>query len=112
MCVFLIPAVLFSTSAFANPELARQLRGEFDNCVYASVGKQWQANPKIDSSLATEMGFQACSTEEQAISALLYSTNTPAPQVNAAIVGIRLQVKRTVREIMADPAAYNKKHGG
>jgi len=112
MRVVLISAILFSVPAFANPDLAGQLRREFDNCVYASVGKQWQANPRIDSSLAAEVGFQSCATEEQAMSTLLYSSNTPAYQVNATIVGIRLQLKRAVREIMADPVAYKKKHGG
>lgn len=112
MRVLFAVAVLASTSALANPETAGMLRKEFDNCVYAAVGKQWKANPQIDSSLATEMGFQSCATEEQAMAALLYSTNTPANQVNAAIVGVKLQVKRTVREIMADPVAYKKKHGG
>jgi len=112
MRILLITLALASTPALANPQLAGQLRKEFDNCVYASVGKQWQANPGIDSSLAAEVGFQSCSTEEQAMSALLYATNTPPSQVNAAIVGIRLQLKRTVREIMADPAGYRKKHGG
>lgn len=110
MRILMVLAVLFSTCAFANPDIAAQLRKEFDNCVYGSVGKQWQANPQIDSSLAAEVGFQSCATEEQAMSSLLYSSNTPAYQVNATIVGIRLQLKRTVREIMADPAAYKKKH--
>ena len=112
MRILTIVAALASTPALANPQLAGQLRKEFDNCVYASVGKQWQTNPQIDSSLAAEMGFQACATEEQAMGALLYSTNTPASQVNTTIVGIRLQLKRTVREIMADPAGYKKRHGG
>jgi steroid 5-alpha reductase family enzyme len=110
--ILLVPAILASTAAFADPQTAGQLRKEFDNCVYAAVGKQWQANPRIDSSLAAEMGFQACATEEQAMGTLLYSMSMPASQVNTAIVGVKLQVKRIVREIMADPAGYKKKHGG
>ena len=101
-----------SCNAQNAPDLAVQLRKQYENCVYDAVGLQWKGNLKLDPSLGAENAFQACLTEEQAINALLYSLNTHPAQITTVLVGIKLKLKRTIREIMADPAKYKREHGG
>jgi hypothetical protein len=94
------------------PEVAKRLKAEYENCVYDAVGAQWKGNPRLDSNAGTETAFLACQTEQQAIETLLYSIHTPPVQVVAAILGIKVALKRTVRAIMADPKKYLLEHGG
>src|SRR5258708_10069209 len=52
-CILIVGAMLPSIAlAQSAPDIAAQLRQEYDNCVYASVGSQWKAAPKIDPSVA------------------------------------------------------------
>ena len=49
----------------------RQLRQQYDTCVFESVGSQVASSgAKVNAAVAVEMAFQACATEEQAMFAL------------------------------------------
>jgi hypothetical protein len=109
LAAMLLPAVAAAQSA---PDIASKLRLEYDSCVYGAVGSQWKAQPRIDPNIATEVAFQSCLTEEQGMRAVLGAVDVSYSQIESTIVGIKLNLKRKVREIMADPGAYLRKHGG
>lgn len=102
--------LFFTDPGAAQQDTGTRLRKQFDDCVYASVGQQWTANIKTDPNIAAENAFLACQTEEQAIYSVLGLSGVPQQQAAATVVGIKLQLKRSVREIMADPTGYYKKH--
>ncbi len=112
LCCFAVLLMSEFAAAQSAPDIAAKLRREYDNCVYDAVGTQWKAQPKIHPNTATETAFQTCLTEEQGMRALLGSINVPFPEAETTITGIKLNLKRKVREIMTDPAAYKRKHGG
>ena len=90
-----------------------QLRKAFDDCVYESVAAQLHQIPidarrNADMSSLGEQGFLACATEERAL-AMMLTVNDVSPQViQATLLGIRVQIKRTLRDIVANPARYAK----
>lgn len=109
--LFPLAALLFVSPAMGQPDAATVLRKKFENCVYDEVGVQWKASPRISPNLATETAFQACSTEEQAIVSLMMAMNTDSGRASAALSGLKLRIKSTVREIMTDPAKYMRERG-
>jgi hypothetical protein len=86
---------------------AVQSRKAYDDCVYESVAAQLQQMPisvrrNADMSSLGEQGFMACATEERVLEMTL-SINNVSPQLaQAALLGIRAQIKRTLRRIAAD----------
>ena len=86
---------------------AVQSRKAYDDCVYESVAAQLQQMPisarrNADISSLGEQGFVACATEERVLEMTL-SINNVSPQIaEAALLGIRAQIKRTLRQIVAN----------
>lgn len=58
--------------------------------------------------MVSELAFQACSTEEQAISVLLSTNNVQSDTIAAVVVKIKLDLKKSVRDIAANPTRYLK----
>jgi hypothetical protein len=94
-----------------DPAAAAQSRKAYDDCVYESVATQLQQMPvsarrNADMSSLGEQGFVACATEERVLGMTL-TINSVSPQIaQAALLGIRAQVKRTLRDIAANPEKY------
>jgi hypothetical protein len=91
----------------AGPAAAVQSRKAYDDCVYESVAAQLQQMPvsarrNADMSSLGEQGFVACATEERVLGMTL-TLNNLSPQVaEAALLGIRAQIKRNLRQIIAN----------
>jgi hypothetical protein len=54
---------------------AAAIRKNFDDCFYSSVAGQLKSSKTTDYNMVSEIAFQACSTEEQAIRLFLESNN-------------------------------------
>jgi SPOR domain len=90
-----------------DPAAAVQSRKAYDDCVYESVAAQLQQIPvsvrrNVDMSYLGEQGFVACATEERVLGMTL-TINNVSPQIaQAALLGIRAQIKRTLHQIVAN----------
>jgi hypothetical protein len=82
-----------------NASPAAQIRNEFDNCVYASFGRETRRDPEQDVNLSAELALQACATEERAMAALLANSYVPTARINVIIAHVKLQLKRNLRDI-------------
>ena len=110
MAVAIGISLLCSASAAqeVDPAVAEaQSRKTFDDCVYKSVAaqlKQMAAEIRRDANFVSlsEQGFAACATEERALAMSMIANNFSPPMVQATLLGIRAQIKRTIREIVAD----------
>jgi hypothetical protein len=83
---------------------AVQSRKAYDECVYESVAAQLQQMPvsarrNADMSSLGEQGFLACATEERVLGMTLTISNVSPQVVQVALLGIRAQIKRTLRQI-------------
>jgi hypothetical protein len=89
-----------------------QSRTAYSECVYNSVASQLlqipagPARQNADISSLAEQGFLACATEEQVLIGLLASNNVPRQITQTLLLGIRVQIKQTLRDIVANPAKY------
>jgi hypothetical protein len=80
----------------------------FDDCFYSSVAGQLKISRTTDYNMVSEMAFAACSTEEQAIMALLAAYNVRRDMITAALIRIKLDLKKSIRDIAANPNKYLK----
>jgi hypothetical protein len=87
---------------------AAAVRKNFDDCFYSSVAGQLKASRTTDYNMVSEIAFQACSTEEQAIGLLLTANNVQRETVAALLINIRLDLKKSIRDIAANPNKYIK----
>jgi hypothetical protein len=90
-----------------EPAAAVQSRKVYDDCVYESVAAQLQqmtisARRNADISSLGEQGFLACATEERVLGTTLAINNVSPQVVQIALLGIRAQLKRTLRQIVAN----------
>jgi hypothetical protein len=88
-----------------------QSRKVYDDCVYESVAAQLHQMPvgarrNADFSALGEQGFLTCETEERVLGMTLAVHNVSPQAVQVALLGIRAQVKRTLRDIAANPEKY------
>jgi hypothetical protein len=95
-------------SAFAQQasQQAAAIRKNFDDCFYSSVAGQLKSSRTTDYNMVSELAFQACSTEERAISVLLSANNVQSDTIAAVVVKIKLDLKTSVRDIAANPTKY------
>ena len=100
---FLPPQKVFAQQA--DPQAAA-VRKNFDDCFYSSVAAQLKSSRTTDYNMVSELAFQACSTEEQAIGVLLTANNVQRQTVDALVIKIKLDLKRSVRDIAANPSRY------
>jgi hypothetical protein len=89
-----------------------QSRKAYGDCVYESVSAQLLQIPvgtrrNADMSALGEQGFLACATEEGVLRMYLSMHNASSQVIQAALLGIRAQIKRTLRQIAADPEKYS-----
>jgi hypothetical protein len=102
--------LMASQDAFAqqaNLEAAA-VRKNFDDCFYSSVAEQLKSSKTTDYNMVSENAFQACSTEERAIGVLLTANNVERQTVAALLIRIRLDLKKSIRDIAANPNRYLK----
>jgi hypothetical protein len=109
-------AVAIGISLLCGPLAAQQVdpavaegqsRKAFDDCVYKSVAtqlKQMSVEVRRDANSISlgEQGFVACAKEERALGMDMIANNFSPPMVQATLLGIRAQIKQTVRQIVAD----------
>jgi hypothetical protein len=96
-----------ATAQQVDPAAAVQSRKAYDACVYESVAAQLQQMPisarrNADMSSLGEQGFLACATEERVLGMTLTISNVSPQIVQAALLGIRAQIKRTLHQIDAN----------
>jgi hypothetical protein len=97
-----------NASAQQANQQAAAVRKNFDDCFYSSVAAQLKSSRTTDYNMVSELAFQACSTEEQAIGVLLTANNIQRQTVDALVIKIKLDLKRSVRDIAANPSKYLK----
>jgi hypothetical protein len=85
---------------------AAGIRRNYDDCFYSSVANQLRASRTTDFNFVSETAFRACSTEEQAIGVFLIANNIRRDTVAAMIIKIKLDLKRSIRDIAANPQKY------
>jgi hypothetical protein len=85
---------------------AATIRKNYDDCFYNSVANQLKASRTTDFNFVSETAFQACSTEEQAIGLFLVANNVRRDTVAAMIIKIKLDLKKSIRDIAANPKKY------
>jgi hypothetical protein len=102
-----------ATAQQVDPATAAvQSRTAYSECVYNSVASQLLQMPasparqNADISSLAEQGFLACATEEQVLIGLLASNNVPRQITQTLLLGIRVQIKQTLRDIVANPVKY------
>jgi hypothetical protein len=89
----------------AEPETGTgRLLKMYQGCVFDSVAAQI-AKGNLDPSAISELAFQACRTEEQAILAQATAGGVGSTQANQAMIELRLSMKQRVRKIIADATA-------
>jgi hypothetical protein len=92
-----------------------QVRKAYDDCVYESVAAQLKQMPigarqNADMSSLGEQGFLACATEERGLAMILTLSDVSPQKVQFVLLGIRAQIKQTLRQIAADPTKYGTPH--
>jgi hypothetical protein len=101
-----------ATAQQADPAaLVLSSRNAYFDCVLESVMAQLKQMPSsvrsnADYSLLGEQGFVACETEERVLGMVLVDNNFSPKMVQATLLGARAQVKRVIRDIIANPEKY------
>ena len=101
-----------ATAQQADPAaLVLSSRNAYFDCVLESVMSQLKQMPSsvrsnADYSLLGEQGFVACATEERVLGMVLMDNNFSPKMVQATLLGARAQVKRVIRDIIANPEKY------
>jgi hypothetical protein len=91
---------------------AVQFRKDFNDCVYESVAAQLRQMPigarrNADMSSLGEQGFLACATEERVLGMTLSVHNMSPQVIQVTLLGVRAQIKRTLRDIAGNPDKYS-----
>jgi hypothetical protein len=113
MSTIRIPVVLFGLLSPFSPATAQnqavpQVRKNFDECFYHSIGGQIKQGQTADINMMSELAFRACATEEQAIAAYLNAYGNNPALTSATIIKIKLALKAAARNIADNPAKYAK----
>lgn len=110
--------VFLGTPIYAqDAEMVRNLdasRRAHSECVMGSVAAQLEAmsvpaRKKADISMLAEQGFVACATEERALMTVLQIYKATPRMVETVLLKNRLDTKRELQAIAADPDAYQKR---
>jgi len=101
--ITLAVALLFSIGVKADDQIPH-LRKIYEDCVVRAVGSHATAirKARIDVSAATELAFQACQNEEQAVIAHLRAAGTTQVTADKALQGFKLRLQRTIRKAFLD----------
>lgn len=82
-----------------------RVRKAFDDCFWDSSASQLKAKAS-DINMVAEMAFQACLSEERAMRLWLGTNNANVATIEAAVLGIKLQLKRSLQEIAKNPRKF------
>jgi hypothetical protein len=107
MISVLIPTLACNAVAHAQQEgRTAQLLKMYQECVFDTVKSQVRNNgASINPSAASEVAFQSCRTEEQAISAHASVGGVSQVQANQVITDYKLKIKQQVRKMFAEAEA-------
>jgi hypothetical protein len=110
MAVFIWVLSLGLTRPFAQEanSQAAAVRKNFDDCFYSSVAGQLKASRTTDYNMVSETAFGACTTEEQALVMLMTAYDTRRDTIAAVLIRIKLDLKKSIRDIAANPNKYLK----
>jgi hypothetical protein len=86
---------------------AAAVRKNVDDCFYSSVAEQLKSSRITDYNILSENVFQASSTE-RAIGVVLTANNVEMQTVATLLIKIRLDLKKFVSDIAANPNRYLK----
>jgi hypothetical protein len=103
---FLGPMGSNSSSAQETNKQVAAVRKNFDDCFYSSVAGQLKTSRTTDYNMVSENAFRACSTEEQALAVLMTAYNVRSDAIAAALIKIKLDLKKSIRDIAANPNKY------
>lgn len=109
MRLFVVSAALLAclaSPALADDGAAQQIRRQYDDCVYGSAASIIKSSPITDMNTVAETAFQSCVTEENAMVLFLQLSGGRSQQIAAGITAIKLQIKRSLRDIAANPAKF------
>ena len=103
MVIVLIWAFISSLAGHAqeSSRTARLLK-MYQECILDAVKSQIKSTPAINASAATEVAFQACRTEEQALFMHASAGGVSQIQANQVITDYKLEIKQQVRKVFAD----------
>jgi len=96
-------ALFWSASGSAEEGKTAQLLKMYQECVFDAVASQVKnGSAEVNPSAATEVAFQACRTEEQAIFAHASAGGVSASQANQVITDYKLSLKQKIRKVFAN----------
>ena len=106
--LLLIPMLLIGATGNAEQEgRITRLRKLYQKCVLDSVASEAKtASGEINPSAVTELAFQACRTEEQAILAEAYAAGLTPVQASQAMSDYKLSLKQSIRKAFSSPEKY------
>jgi len=101
--VLLWALLLGATGRAQENSKTAQLLNLYKECVLDAVRSQVKNSVSaINPSAATEVAFQACRTEEQALFAHASAGGVSQTQANEVITDYKLKIKQQVRKVFAD----------
>ena len=111
LAIVLLWALAWSaTSSAKETSRTAQLLKLYNDCVFDFVISQIEvSNTRPNGSATTELAFQACLTEEQAILAHASVVGVTAVQANQAVSNLKLDLKQRIRKALANPELYPPK---
>jgi hypothetical protein len=96
-------ALFWSASESAEEGKTAQLLKMYQECVFDAVASQVKnGSAEVNPSAATEVAFQACRTEEQAIFAQAAAGGVAASQANQVITDYKLSLKQKIRNVFVN----------
>lgn len=115
-----IIALLFALAAYAyfgagshaqdaNYQLITKAKRLYTECAYFSVAAQLKQQQARDFSMISELAFQACATEEQALRTTLAAYQVPFGAIEQLLLQTKMDFKRSVQDIAAHPENYAAK---
>lgn len=107
LCLDLVVCLTLPAKADSQLEQqAKAIRKNFDDCFYGSAVSQLKRSVVQDINSVSEQAFLACSTEEQALISFLILNHMSPSTASAAITGLKIGLKKTMREIATHPERY------
>ena len=106
-------ALFWSASGSGEEGKTAQLLKMYQECVFDAVASQVKnGSAEVNPSAATEVAFQACRTEEQAIFAHASAGGVSASQANQVITDYKLSLKQKIRKVFANSERRRSSAGG
>jgi len=107
--IFLLAALAFAFGPAVAEDFAdalKRARASFEDCALGSVAAQLKQDRGRDLNLISERSFSACVSEERYVRGMMLSQGISPELVEQVALTMRLQVKKLVRDIAANPSKY------